>query len=79
MNPARPHATHVATRNGLILGAGSLEELEGWGKYELDQRFADKILMPGFVEGHSHAMEGTLWSYTYIGFLRRTTIAWLVA
>lgn len=71
MNPARPHVTHVAVRDGMILGAGTLEELEGWGEYELDQRFTDKILMPGFVEGHSHAMEGTLWSYTYVGYFDR--------
>ncbi len=71
MNPARPHATHVAVRDGIILGAGTLEELEGWGEYELDQRFADKTIMPGFVEGHSHAMEGTLWAFTYVGYFDR--------
>ena len=54
-------------RDGRILGAGSLEELEGWGDYELDETFKDKIIMPGLVEGHSHAMEGTLWRYTYLG------------
>ncbi len=26
---------------------------------EIDNRFADKVLMPGLVEGHSHLMEGT--------------------
>ena len=26
MNPARPHATHVAVRDGRILGAGTLQE-----------------------------------------------------
>ena len=71
MNPARPHATHVAVRDGLILGAGSLEELAGWGDYELDGQFSDKVIMPGFVEGHSHAMEGTLWQYTYVGYFDR--------
>ena len=29
MNPNQPHATHVAVRDGRILGAGNLEELEG--------------------------------------------------
>jgi len=71
MNPNQPHATHVAVRDGRILGAGNLEELEGWGEYELDEQFADKVIMPGFVEGHSHAMEGTLWDYTYVGFFDR--------
>jgi predicted amidohydrolase YtcJ len=71
MNPARPEATHVAVRDGRILGAGSLEELAGWGKHALDERFADKVLMPGLVEGHSHAMEGTFWRYVYCGYFDR--------
>ncbi|MDE0782416.1 MAG: amidohydrolase, partial [Planktomarina sp.] len=49
MNPSRPDATHVAVRDGRILGAGSLEELTTWGDYTLDESFADKVLMPGFV------------------------------
>jgi hypothetical protein len=68
MNPARPQATHVAVRDGRILGAGTLEELAGWGPHDLDERFADKVLMPGFVEGHSHLMEGALWRYVYVGY-----------
>ncbi len=71
MNPARPHATHVAVREGRILGAGTLEELAGWGDYRLDERFVDKVLMPGLVEGHSHVMEGSLWAYVYCGFFDR--------
>ena len=71
MNPARPSTTHVAVRDGMILGSGSLEELQGWGDYTLDETFADKIIMPGLVEGHSHAMEGTLWQYTYVGYFDR--------
>ena len=67
MNPSRPEATHVAVRDGRILGAGTAEELRGWGPSEDDNRFADKVLMPGFVEGHSHASEGSFWRYTYVG------------
>ena len=71
MNPARPNTTHVAIRDGRVLGSGSLEELAGWGDYVLDETFKDKVVMPGLVEGHSHAMEGTLWKYTYVGFFDR--------
>lgn len=71
MNPNRPETTHVAVRDGRILGAGTLEELAGWGPHELDERFADKVLMPGLVEGHSHTMEGTFWRYIYCGFFDR--------
>ena len=72
MNPSRPEATHVAVRDGRILGAGSKEELAGWGETTLDTRFADKVLMPGLVEGHSHMMEGTYWRYIYSGYFDRT-------
>jgi predicted amidohydrolase YtcJ len=71
MNPSRPYATHVAVRGDRILGVGSLAELAGWGEYELDSQFADKVLMPGLVEGHSHTMEGTFWRYAYVGFFDR--------
>lgn len=72
MNPARPEATHVAVRDGRIIGVGALEDLTGWGAHEVDMRFADKVLMPGLVEGHAHTMEGTLWRYTYCGYFDRS-------
>jgi predicted amidohydrolase YtcJ len=72
MNPSRPRATHVAVRDGRILGAGSLQELAGWGAYTLDTTFADHVLMPGFVEGHAHVMEGVFWRFTYCGYFDRT-------
>ncbi len=68
MHAARPQASHVAVRDGRILGAGSLDELAGWGPHTLDTRFADLVLMPGLVEGHSHLMAGTLWRYRYCGY-----------
>ncbi|UWQ90474.1 amidohydrolase [Rhodobacteraceae bacterium M382] len=72
MNPNQPEVSHVAVRDGRILGAGSLSDLTPWGTYELDERFADKVLMPGFVEGHAHTMEGTLWRNVYVGWFDRT-------
>jgi len=68
MNPSRPEATHVAVRDGRILGVGSLDELAGWGPHTLDERFADLFLMPGLVEGHSHLMAGSLWRHVYCGW-----------
>ena len=58
MNPSNPVATHVAVREGHILGAGELRELEGWGPYLLDETSAEHVLVPGFVEAHAHAGEG---------------------
>ena len=71
MNPSRPAASHVAVRDGRILGAGTLEELKGWGEHRIDDRFADLVLTPGFVEGHSHAFEGAVWRYVYCGWFDR--------
>lgn len=68
----RPEADHVAVRDGRILGVGALDELSGWGVPQLDDRFADKVILPGFVEGHSHLMEGAFWRYSYAGYFDRT-------
>lgn len=72
LDPRRPAATHVAVRGGRILGAGALDELSGWGPYRLDRQFADRVLAPGFVEGHAHMMTGALWAYVYVGHMDRT-------
>lgn len=71
MNASNPIATHVAVRDGRILGAGSLAEVSSFGEYELNRDFADKILTPGFVEGHAHAMEGGVWKHAYVGYMDR--------
>lgn len=71
MNASNPRAEYVAIQDGRFLGAGSIDELRRWGEFELDEQFAGKVLMPGFVEGHSHTMEGALWRYVYCGFFDR--------
>jgi predicted amidohydrolase YtcJ len=67
LNRSCPTATHVAVRDGRILGVGGADEWSAWGPAKLDRRFADQVLMPGLVEGHSHLMAGTLWRYRYCG------------
>ena len=71
MNPAQPRATHVAVRDGRILGVGSREDLAGWGPADVDDRYAGKVLMPGLVEGHCHLPEGGMWKFVYVGFYDR--------
>lgn len=71
MNASNPTATHVAVRDGRILGAGSLADMATYGTYDLNTDFADKVLTPGFVEGHAHAMEGGVWKHAYIGYMDR--------
>ncbi|MDB5500233.1 MAG: Amidohydrolase-like [Tardiphaga sp.] len=70
MNPSRPLATHVAVRDGRVVAVGSLDEIGGNGP-TLDDRFKDKVLLPGFVEGHSHIMEGMMWTLPYVGAFDR--------
>lgn len=71
LNPMQPEATHVAVRDGRILAVGSLDRVAAWGPYELDERFADKVLMPGLVEGHCHLKEGSMWDLPYLGWFDR--------
>jgi len=61
----------VAVRNGRIIDVGTLDELSSLGDHSLDTRFADKVLMPGLVEAHSHVMEGAFWKKTYCGYFDR--------
>ncbi|WP_436411654.1 amidohydrolase [Variovorax ginsengisoli] len=71
MNPMQPDATHVAVRDGRILGVGSLAELSAWGDHTFDDRFAGKVLMPGLVEGHCHLKEGSMWDMPFLGWFDR--------
>ena len=68
MDTHRQHVSHVAVKDGKILGVGDLSDLEGWGDYELNNQFADKIITPGFVEGHCHLLAGGMWKYLYVGY-----------
>lgn len=71
MNPSNPTGTHVAVRDGRVLGVGSLAEVAGWGEYELDETFADHVLTAGMIEVHSHAMEGLTGRFPYQGYFDR--------
>lgn len=71
MQPAVPMAEAVAVSGDRILGVGTVEELQQWGDATIDDRFADHVLLPGFVEAHSHVMSGGLWQFPYVGFFER--------
>ena len=63
--PGTPTAQAVAVMNGKILGAGTLDEVRGWitnQDYEIDRRFQDAVIIPGFIEAHMHPQfTGVLW------------------
>ncbi len=68
MDPTQPEASHVAVRDGRILGLGDDTCGDAWGTVTHDDCLADAVVMPGFVEGHAHLMAGAMWAYTYVGF-----------
>lgn len=71
MNPANPEGSAVAVRDGRILGVGTVDELAAWGDHTVDTRFEDRVLMPGLVEAHCHAMSGMIWAMPYVGYFDR--------
>jgi predicted amidohydrolase YtcJ len=68
MNPANPEAQAVAVRDGRIICAGTLEECQGWGEATVDDRFANHVLVPGFVEAHGHTMDSANELMPYVGY-----------
>jgi len=57
IDPQQPFAEAVATRGDRIVGVGKLSQLKqqfSADNYQLDASFADKVIMPGFVEPHLH-------------------------
>ena len=64
MEPAQPAARFVAVADGIILGlADSLDELHPWttGRaVQIVRDFADKVLLPGFIEPHLHPMQAAV-------------------
>jgi predicted amidohydrolase YtcJ len=71
MDGALPTATAVAVRDGRIVEVGSAEKLSTLPGAEIDRRFADKIVMPGFIEGHAHVGTGAIWDNVYLGYFDR--------
>lgn len=66
MNPSNETATHIVVTDDRITAVGGAELAHN--ACQLDTRFADKVIMPGLIEGHSHTLEGLLWNYVYVGF-----------
>ena len=66
MDPARPTATHVAVADGQIVAVGEQSDADDWG-FPVDNRYADLVIMPGFVEGHGHLVTGGIWDFIYVG------------
>lgn len=72
LNRSLAACTHVAVREGRILGFGGAEIAAEFGG-TIDDRFATKTILPGFVEGHGHAADGIVWRKPYVGYYPRTS------
>lgn len=72
VNRSQPTADAVAVSAGRIVGVGTVDELQRWGTATVDRRFADAVIVPGFVEAHAHTMEGAMWRHVYVGYRDRT-------
>ena len=75
MNAGQPRATHVLVSQGYVLSVGTEKDIalwqEKWPDTPINSALADKVILPGFVEGHSHMMEGLFWNYAYVGYYDR--------
>jgi len=71
MDEGRPYATAVAVREGRILSVGTIESMQPWlsrNSYAIDDTFADKIIMPGLIDPHTHLRwSGALTGLHYVG------------
>ena len=63
MDPTNPEATAVAVRGNRVVGVGSMEDLAPWLEaypHDIDETFADKVLMPGMIDPHLHPLLGAI-------------------
>ena len=57
LDPERPEVAAVAIEDGRILARGSVDEVRaalGERSFEIDRRFAEDVLIAGFVDPHIH-------------------------
>ena len=71
MDPGRPTATAIAVADGRIVSVGTLQSMQPWLRrvaHDIDDRFKDDILMPGFIDPHTHLrLSGTYMGLNYVG------------
>ena len=71
MDLGRPTATCVAVSEGKVVSVGDLKSIKPWldrYEHEIDDSFKDKVLMPGFIDPHTHLrLSGTYMGLEYLG------------
>ncbi|MEZ5245869.1 MAG: amidohydrolase [Acidimicrobiales bacterium] len=59
----------VVVDDGRILAVGAFGDLRvDHPDATIDDRYADAVLLPGFVEAHAHSMAGGIWQHLYVGY-----------
>lgn len=71
MDPTTPTAEAVAIRGSRFRAIGAVDELMRYPNAILDNRYSNAVLLPGFVDAHTHAGTGNVWKGTYVGFVDR--------
>lgn len=72
MDAQNPLATHVMVRDGRVLAVGDAGVATLWGGAPVDERYADKVLMPGLIEAHAHVSAGGIFRFVYCGHYARS-------
>ena len=71
MDLGRPTATCVAVSDGKVVSVGDLKSIKPWldrYEHEINDSFKDKVLMPGFIDPHTHLrLSGTYMGLDYLG------------
>ena len=71
MDAGRPTGEAVAVAGGRIVSVGTIESMQPWLRrypHTIDDRYRDKILMPGFIDPHTHLrLSGTYMGLNYVG------------
>jgi predicted amidohydrolase YtcJ len=64
MDSRQPIANHVAVADGMVVAVGqSLSDIKaaiGDREALIDERFAKRVLMPGFIDPHVHPMQSAI-------------------
>ncbi|MEZ9710824.1 amidohydrolase [Vibrio breoganii] len=79
VNEKQPNATAVVVKDGKILFTGTKDQAETFLaneniEHRVDAQFADKTIVPGFIEAHMHALTAALFTsrFGYAGQIERT-------
>ena len=63
MDESMPEATAVAVAGGRIVAVGDLASMAPWREgreVTVDERFADRVLLPGLIDNHIHPFLGAI-------------------